>query len=181
MSNIQFETRLITIYDWTILHLPPEASAKLPTRGLKMVKGTLNGVPFMTLLEPDGKYGPGKKPSHWFRPDQKLLRLAKAKTGDIVQVTLEPTDEWIEPEVPEDLKKELEASPEAKRVWTEISTLARWEWIRWLRAVKTQETRQKHLKVILDKLNKGIRRPCCFNRNLCSEPYVSHNWVLLVP
>lgn len=181
MSKIGFETRLISIYDWTILHLPPEASAKLPTRGLKMVAGTLNGVPFKTLLEPDGKYGPGKQPSHWFKPDQALLNSAKAKTGDIVQVTLEPTDEWVEPEVPEDLKKELLAAPGANRIWTEISPLARWDWIRWLRAVKTEETRKKHLKIMLDKLNKGIRRPCCFNRNLCSEPYVSHNWVLLVP
>lgn len=180
MSKIEFETRLISIYDWTILHLPPEASEELPSRGLKMVKGTLNGVPFKVLLEPDGKYGPDKKPSHWFRPADKLLKAAKAKTGDIVQVALEPTDEWVEPEVPEDLKKELESSPEAKQIWDQISTLARWDWIRWLRAVKTEETRKKHLKVMLDKLNKGIRRPCCFNRNLCSEPYVSHNWVLLV-
>jgi hypothetical protein len=181
MSTIHFETKLFQINDWTILRLPESASAELPSRGMTMVAGTLNGVPFKTLLEPDGRYAPGRGSSHWFRPDAKLLAAAAAKAGDTVQVALEPTKEWIEPQVPEDLEKALAASPKARTIWTEISPLARWDWIRWIRAVKTEATRQKHIDVALDKLNKGMRRPCCFNRNLCSEPYVSHNWALLEP
>ena len=182
MSTIRFETTLFQINDWTILRLPVSASAELPSRGMTMVSGTLNGVPFKTVLEPDGRYAPGQQiSSHWFRPDKKLLVDACAKAGDTVQVSLEATKEWIEPEVPEDLKKALAASPKAEAIWKEISPLAHWDWIRWIRAVKTVETRQKHIDVALDKLNKGMRRPCCFNRNLCSEPYVSHNWALLEP
>lgn len=146
-----------------------------------MVSGTINGVPFKTLLEPDGKYASGQRSSHWFRPDKQLLDAVSAKAGDTVQVALEPTNEWIEPEVPDDLKKALAASPKAEALWKEITPLARWDWIRWIRAVKTPETRQKHIEVALDKLNKGMRRPCCFNRNLCSEPDVSRNWELLEP
>lgn len=178
---IHFAAKLFTIKSWTILLLPEEASAKLPSRGMIMVKGTINEVAFKTLLEPDGKYAPGKKPSHWFSPDKNLLHDAHATAGDIVQVSLEPTKEWIEPEVPVDLKKALSTSPKAAALWEKITPMARWDWIRWIRAVKTQETREKHIRVALDKLNKGMRRPCCFNRNLCSEPYVSHNWVLLEP
>lgn len=179
MSKISFDTKLFKIKDWTILQLPEDASAKLPSRGMTMVSGTLNGVSFKTLLEPDGKYGPGKKPSHWFAPDKKLLSNARAAAGDVVEISLEPTKEWVEPEVPVDLKKALDASPKAEALWKDITPLARWDWVRWIRAVKTPETRQKHIEVALDKLNKGMRRPCCFNRNLCSEPYVSHNWALL--
>ena len=178
---IHFETKLVKIHAWTILKLPEDASAKLPSRGMIMVSGTLNDVPFKTLLEPDGKYGPGLHPSHWFRPDEKLLSSAKAVAGDTVQVSIGPTKEWIEPEVPEDLEKALQTSPKAENLWKDITPMARWDWIRWIRAVKTSETRQKHIEVALDKLNKGMRRPCCFNRNLCSEPYVSHNWALLEP
>ena len=181
MAAIQFETKLFFINSWTILKLPEEASVKLPSRGMIMVSGTLNGVPFKTLLEPDGVYGHGKKPSHWFSPDKKLLEEANVTVGDTVQVTLEPTKEWIEPEVPEDVKKALSTSSKAEMLWKDITPMARWDWIRWIRAVKTPETRQKHILVALDKLNKGMRRPCCFNRNLCSEPAVSHNWVLLDP
>ena len=144
-----------------------------------MVSGKLNNVPFKALLEPDGRYMPGVGSSHWFRPDDKLLDDAKAAAGDTVQVSLEPTKEWIEPEVPEDLKKALSSSPKAHALWKDITPMARWDWIRWVRAVKTSETRQKHLEVMLDKLNRGMRRPCCFNRSLCSEPYVSHNWSLI--
>ena len=144
-----------------------------------MVIGEINGVSFKTLLEPDGRYGNGKKPSHWFSPDKKLPREAKANVGDSVNVSLEPTKDWIEPEVPDDLKKALTTSPKAEALWKDITPLARWDWIRWVRAVKTEETRKKHIEVALDKLNKGMRRPCCFNRNLCSDPTVSHNWQLI--
>lgn len=181
MSKISFETKLFTINDWTILRLPEDASVQLPSRGMTMVKGTINGIPFKTLLEPDGRYGPDLRPSHWFRPSKNLLAEVDAASGDTVQVTIEPTKEWVEPEVPSDVKKALSSSPKAEALWNDITPLARWDWIRWIRAVKTPETRQKHIGVALDKLNKGMRRPCCFNRNLCSEPYVSKSWVLLEP
>ena len=181
MSTIRFETKLFKIGSWTILRLPEDASAKLPSRGMTMVKGTINGVPFKSLLEPDGRYGPGLKPSHWFTPSQKLLSDAHVAAGDTVVVSLTPSKEWIEPEVPDDVKKALSSSPKAEALWKDITPIARWDWIRWIRAVKTQETRKKHIEIALDKLNKGMRRPCCFNRSLCSEPAVSHNWALLEP
>lgn len=176
---IEFTTKLITINSWTILHLPPDASAKLPSRSMLMVAGTLNDVPFKVLLEPDGMYGNGKKPSHWFQLDDNLLQSAKVKAGDSVKVSLEPTKDWVEPEVPEDVKMALKKSAKAKEIWDDITPSARWDWIRWIRAVKTLETRQKHIEIMLSKLNKGMRRPCCFNRNMCSEPEVSKNWRLI--
>ena len=115
------------------------------------------------------------------RPDEELLEEAKATAGDIVEISIEPTKEWIEPKIPVDVKKALSTSSKAEALFDDITPMARWDWIRWVRAVKTEETREKHLDVMLDKLNKGMRRPCCFNRNLCSEPYVSKNWQLLAP
>lgn len=181
MTPITFKATLATIKDWTILILPVSASVKLPSRGITMVSGTINDIPFKALLEPDGRYGEGLKPSHWFRPDKKLLDQAHATAGDTIQVSLTPTKEWVEPDVPDDVKKALETSAKAKALWHDITPIARWDWIRWIRAVKTPETRKKHLEVMLDKLNKDMRRPCCFNRSLCSEPYVADNWVLRDP
>ncbi len=181
MSAISFETKLFTINSRIILHLPQEASAQLPSRGMVMVAGTLNNVSFKTLLEPDGMYGPGKKPSHWFNPDNKLLKEAGAKIGDTVKVSLEPTKEWVNPEVPPDMKKALVKDIKIHRLWNDITPMARWDWVRWVRAVKTPETRKKHVDVMISKLSKGMRRPCCFNRNMCSVPEVSKNWSLLSP
>jgi hypothetical protein len=173
MNTVGFEAKICKIGSWTILRLPESASAKLPSRALTMIKGTINGSRFQAVLEPDGKG------SHWFRVDEALQKAAYIKAGDNVKLEIEPTKEWIEPEVPADLKQALSTSKKAKDLWMDITPNARWDWIRWIRAVKTLETRQKHIAVALSKLNKGMRRPCCFNRNLCSEPYVSHNWVLL--
>lgn len=181
MAAIQFSTKLLKIKDWTILHLPRDASAKLPSRGMTMVEGTLNGIAFKTLLEPDGKYGPGLSPSHWFCPDKELLQNAQAKTGDTVEVVVKPTKDWINPEVPQDMKKALVSNKEIHALWNDITPMARWDWVRWVRAVKASETRAKHIEVMVSKLSRGMRRPCCFNRNLCSEPTVSRNWVLLDP
>ena len=128
--TISFEADLFKINSWTILRLPEEASAKLPSRGMTMVSGTMNGVPFKTMLEPDGRYAPGQQSSHWFSPDQKLLDEAGAAAGDSVEVSMESTKEWIEPEVPEDIKKALSTSPKAEALWKDITTLARWDWIR---------------------------------------------------
>ena len=113
MSSIDFETELFAIGSWIILRLPEHASALLPSRGMTMVSGTLNGVPFQTMLEPDGRYTGRQQSSHWFRPNTTLLDAASATVGDTVHVSLETTKESIEPEVPEDLEKALAASPKA--------------------------------------------------------------------
>ncbi len=175
MSIIRFETKPYKIGSWLIIRLPKDISLKLPFRTLTMISGTINDHPFKTAFEPDGKG------SHWFRVDETLQKIARIKVGNNVTFEIEPTKEWIEPEVPKDLKEALSTSKKAEDLWRDITPNARWDWIRWIRAVKTQETRKKHIRVAISKLNKGMRRPCCFNRNLCSEPYVSKNWVLLDP
>jgi hypothetical protein len=175
MSAIRFETKLFTIGDWTILHLPKEVSTKLPSRGQTMVVGTINGFHFETPLEPDGRG------SHWFRVDESLSKSAKIAAGDTVRLELNPTKEWPEPDVPDDWKKALATHPQAHELWKKITPMARWEWIRWARATNNQETYKKRIEVGCDKLKKGERRPCCWNRNLCTEPYVSKNWLLIDP
>jgi len=55
MSTIRFETIPLKIGDWTIIKLPKSASAKLPSRGMALVEGTINGFRSKFVLEPDGK------------------------------------------------------------------------------------------------------------------------------
>ncbi len=173
MSTINFKTNLSKIGEWTILLLPKSASAKLPSRGQTMVKGTINGFEFQSELEPDGRG------SHWFRVDKVMRKAISAEAGDTVSLSIESTTEWPEPTVPEDLRKGLKASPNAQALWTEITPMARWDWIRWIRGTKSAETRKHRIEVACSKLINGTRRPCCFNRTVCTEPYVSNNGVLL--
>jgi hypothetical protein len=172
---ISFKAKLCTIGTWTILRLPDEASAKLPSRGQVMVRGTINGIRFQTPLEPDGRL------SHWFRPDDRLLKAAQASTGDTVSLAIQPTKEWPEPEVPTDWQRALAANTQMQALWQRITPMARWEWIRWARATNKAETRKRRIEVGISKLKAGERRPCCWNRNLCTEPSVSKNGILLEP
>ena len=175
MSTICFEAKLFKIGSWTILRLPGEASAKLPSRGIAMVKGTINDSPLQTALEPDGRG------SHWFQVDAGLRQAIGADAGDTVRLAIEPTRDWPEPEVPPDIAKALAADPPARDKWTSVTPMARWEWIRWIRATSQSETRKRHIKVARSKLKAGERRPCCFNSSLCTEPAVSSNGALLEP
>ena len=173
MPTITFQTNLSTINSWLILKLPKSASIQLPSRGMVFVKGTMNAVPFEAVLDPDGKG------SHWFRVDNTLLTATQVKDSNIVTLTIEPSTDWPEPIVPNDLKNALAACPLATDLWTTITPMARWDWIRWIGSTKNAVTRSRRIQVTCDKLKSGERRPCCFNRNLCTDPTVSQNGILL--
>jgi hypothetical protein len=172
-TTINFETKLYKINDWVILRLPESVSKKLPSRGQVMVEGTLNGYPIQTPLEPDGKF------SHWFRVDDKLLNTTKTSVGDKVKLNLSIVKDWPEPDIPADWKKALLAAPKQYELYKSVTPMARWEWLRWIRATNNQETRNRRIEVGISKLKNGERRPCCWNRNACTEPYVSKTGVLL--
>ena len=175
MSTIRFEAKLFKIGSWTLLRLPKSASTKLPSRGMTMVEGTINGFRFQAALEPDGKG------SHWFRVDKTMRAAAGADSGDTVTLAIEPLKEWPEPKVPADLKTALAAAPQAHTLWMDITPMARWDWIRWIGSTKNPDTHKRRIEVTFSKFKAGKRRPCCFNRTECTEPYVSNNGILLEP
>ena len=175
MSTIRFETTLLQIGDWTILRLPEEASAKLPSRGMTLVEGTINDFHSKIVLEPDGKG------SHWFRVDSVLREAAGLEAGRRVKISVESSKAWPEPEMPADLKTALASDPQANALWVEITPMARWDWLRWIRATNNRETRSHRIEVAMSKLKSGERRPCCFNRNQCTEPEVSKSGILIDP
>jgi hypothetical protein len=173
MSTIHFKTKLFKINRYTILQIPESESIKLPSRGQVMVKGTINGTPIHTALEPDGKW------SHWLKVDEAMGRAIGAGAGDSVEVAIESTKDWPEPDIPEDLQVALDADVQAYDFWKAVTTMARWEWIRWINGTKSSETRAKRIRVSLSKLKAGEKRPCCFNRAMCTDPYVSKGGKLL--
>lgn len=144
---------------WTFLVLPAAASAKLPTRSMTTVDGTLDGAPFQATLEPDGKGG------HWLKVPRVLREAAGAEAGDTVTLGIIPVEKEPEPEVPADLRKALTANAAAKATWSDITPVARRDWIAWYTSGKKAGTRVKRLAVAIDKLASGQRRACCFDRS----------------
>jgi hypothetical protein len=145
---------------WTFLILPKAASAKLPSRGMTAIEGTINGKPFQAMLEPDGEK------SHWLKVDRKLREAAGADAGDIVALEIAPATKEPEPTIPPALKKALAAAaPKARTVWSDITPMVRRDWIHWITSAKQEETRARRIKNACSMLASGKRRPCCFDRS----------------
>src|SRR4029450_907214 len=108
-TTVRFKAKLLRPAEdkmgdsWTFLILPKNASAKLPSRGMTAIEGTINGFRFQAMLEPDGQK------SHWLKVDRKLSEAAGADAGDVVTLEIAPAAD--EPTVPADLKKALGGAP----------------------------------------------------------------------
>src|SRR5881394_1961142 len=145
-SKIRFRAKLFRpaatakVGSWTFLTLPKDASAKLPSRGMTTVEGTINGFPFRATLEPDGQR------SHWLRVNRKLRGAAGAAAGDLVTLEIAPSGEDLETRVPADLRKALAAVPKALALWSDITPNARRDWIHWIATAKRADTRARRIK-----------------------------------
>ena len=64
--------------------------------------------------------------------------------------------------VPIDLKKIISEKSSVLEIWNDITPLARNEWICWIEDAKKSETRERRIKIMIDKFSKGSRRPCCW-------------------
>lgn len=174
--TIKFITTLYTLKDWLILPIPKDEGVKLPSRGQVCVVGTINNHEFKAVLEPDGRGG------HWMRITDELQKAAGVKSGDSVKVEITTNKDWPEPSLPKDLADALKIAPQkVKDKWQDITPMARWEWIRWMNATLSQETRKVRIEKTISKLNGKHRRPCCFNLAGCTEPYLMKNGQLIEP
>jgi hypothetical protein len=145
---------------WTFLILPKSASAKIPSRGVTAIDGTINGVPFQAVIEPDGQK------SHWLKVNRKLSEAAGADAGDVVILEISPAAKEPEPTVPAELRKALAAAaPKTRALWSDITPNARRDWIHWITSAKQLETRARRIKNACSMLGAGKRRVCCFDRS----------------
>lgn len=144
---------------WSFLLLPATASKKLPTRSMVSVDGSINGHAFSATLEPDGEG------SHWLQVSGAMRKAVGINVGDAIELEVTPVAEEPEPRVPPDLRKALAAAPDAKAVWSDITPVARRDWIHWITSGKKAETRERRIATACSKLASGQRRACCFDRS----------------
>jgi hypothetical protein len=123
------------------------------------VEGTMNGYPFRATLEPDGRK------SHWLKVDKKMREAAGAEVGDVVSLEILTVEKEPEPRVPADLRKALAAAPKARVLWSDITPVARRDWIHWITSAKRPATRARRVENTCEMLAAGKRRVCCFDRS----------------
>jgi uncharacterized protein YdeI (YjbR/CyaY-like superfamily) len=88
-----------------------------------------------------------------------------------------------EPRVPMDLRKVFAAAPKAKAHWSDLTPLARKDFIMWIDSAKQSETRKRRIESIPNRLASGKRRPCCFaivptnlHRAIAAAPKAKAQW-----
>jgi uncharacterized protein YdeI (YjbR/CyaY-like superfamily) len=65
--------------------------------------------------------------------------------------------------VPTDLRKALLAAPKAKVEWSDLTPIARRDFISWIDSAKQLETRKRRIERACSMLAAGKRRPCCYS------------------
>ena len=65
-------------------------------------------------------------------------------------------------ELPADLREALVADAEALALWSDITPLARNEFICWVEDAKQVPTRERRIRRTREELLEGKRRPCCW-------------------
>ncbi|NNM85909.1 MAG: DUF1905 domain-containing protein [Phycisphaerales bacterium] len=164
-SKIRFKAKLqrpaanVKIASSAFLILPQKASSKLASRGLVAIAGTINGIAFRAVLQPDGQAG------HWLKLNRKLLMAAGVAAGDAVTLEMTPVPDEPEPRVPTDVRQAFAAAPKARALWKNITPKARRDWIHWITSTKQPKTRMRRVASACAMLGAGKRRVCCFDRS----------------
>jgi len=99
-----------------------------------------------------------------------------------------PVGEESEPKVPTDLRQALAAAPMAKAKWSDLTPIARRDFISWIDSAKQLETRKRRIDKACSMLVAGKRRPCCYSivsfnlyTALAATPRAKAQWSVLTP
>ena len=128
---------------WCFIAVPFDVSEVWGVRGQLQVKGTINGFPYRTTIQPaDGR--------HLLTFNKQLQAGAKAKAGDTVSVVMERDTEERIVEAPAELAKAFRKNKEAKQLWDKLAYTHRKEFAQWISAAKQKETRDRRAQKAVD-------------------------------
>src|SRR5438477_4055248 len=90
--------------------------------------------------------------------------------------------------LPTDLRKALAAAPKAKAQWSDLTPIARSDFVSWIDSAKQSETRRRRIERACSMLVAGKRRPCCYSivsfnlyTALAATPRAKAQWSELTP
>jgi hypothetical protein len=124
----------------TGIKIPFNVNEVFGTRARVAVRGTINGYAFRSSVFPEGNG------VHYMAVNKVMREGAKAKAGDVVEITMERDDAPREIEPPADLEKALKGSPVIWAAWEKLSYTRRKEYVRGIEEAKKTETRAKRIE-----------------------------------
>ncbi len=90
------------------------------------------------------------------------LAGARERGITVDRVSSQPVPGGVVHDVPADLRAALSANATALAAWTDITPLARNEFICWVEDAKKDVTRVRRIRRTQEELEAGLRRPCCW-------------------
>jgi len=181
MPTLPFKSDVLVYGNHKIIKLPNEISSQLSSRGMnfaeirflssdgRAISDAATAYPLP--LEPDGNK------SHWFYVPESLCDALVP--GSTLELQLTPQDEWPSPVVPDDFIEGLKQSS-LYDFYHDLTSKAQWEWMRWIQMTNNPSTREKRITVSMDKMHKGMKRPCCFDQTRCTDYRICSNGMLKI-
>jgi hypothetical protein len=118
------------------------------------VAGTVEGVPLRSTLVSRGR-GAYRLSIH-----SEIRKKLRVDTGAVVEIAICRDEESREPQLPPALTLALRNSPKAQRAFRSMTTALRRQIVRYLVAVKSQETLERRVKKFVGRLeNRPERKP----------------------
>jgi hypothetical protein len=116
------------------------------------VRGTVAGAPFRSRIM---RYGD----TYYLGLSRELRDAAGVGAGDTVQAELELDDAPREAELPNELKRALDAAPELRSFYDGLSFTHRREYARWVGEAKREETRLSRAERATEMLRQKVCTP----------------------
>jgi hypothetical protein len=131
---------------WTFALVPKDIASKAGFRARLRVKGAIDGHPFRSALMPRGG-------GEVFVIVNSEMRARIGKTaGDAVRLELELDARPVAVQVPPVLRQALRRSPRATAFFETMTPSQRLAYVRWIADAKQTATRDRRVRIALDKL-----------------------------
>ncbi|HUI50264.1 MAG TPA: YdeI/OmpD-associated family protein [Terriglobales bacterium] len=143
-----FSARIYKIGVIRFVDVPADISKHIGKGAHVPVAGTVEGVPFRSTLVSRGK-GAYRLAIH-----SDIRKKLRVDTGAVVEVALSRDEESREPELPPALALALRNAPKAQRVFRGMTTALRRQIVRYITAVKSQDTLERRIKKFVERLER---------------------------
>jgi len=131
---------------WTYADIPFDVEKAFGKKGQVKVKGTVNGVGFLSSLMP---HGDG---THFLVVNRSTRDAAKIKEGAKVRIVIEADSEPRLIQAPPDLERALAKNKSAAASWEKLAPSHKKEYVLWITEAKKEETRQRRIEKAVAKI-----------------------------
>ena len=139
--------------DGAYVTIPFDVEEMYGTKGHVKVKALFDGHPYRGVL---ANMGTG---CHVIIVRKDIRKAIGKHVGDIIKVEIEPDTEERTIEIPDGLAKVLTKNKKAKSFFDSLSFTNRKEYADWIAGAKKEETREKRLKLLIEKLLDQKKNP----------------------